>query len=152
MLVSIIAIMTLQYVLIYECCFDCGLICFSSTPIWVPYGAVVLFGTTCCDVPYCLFLCFLVWFSLFYAFIHLSCFQRLASLCVRLQLVISSSFPHLHACCTRKPVIPRTVIFTSCRTSLFPEYSEGDTTHVELPPHFLHPSPQRSTWVGGPRA
>jgi hypothetical protein len=34
--------MTLQYVAIYECCFDLGLVCI-STPICFPYGAVVLF-------------------------------------------------------------------------------------------------------------
>jgi hypothetical protein len=45
-----IAIMTLQYVATYECCFDRGLVCFISTPIRFPYGAVVLFGTGCCDV------------------------------------------------------------------------------------------------------
>jgi hypothetical protein len=48
---------------------------FLSTPIWFPYGAVMLFGTSCCDVPYCLFLCFPVWLSLFYGFIHLPCFN-----------------------------------------------------------------------------
>jgi hypothetical protein len=75
MLVYITAIMTLQYAVIYECCFDRGLVCFISTPILFPYGAVVLFGTSCCDVPFCLFLCFHVWFSLFYGFIHPSCFN-----------------------------------------------------------------------------
>jgi hypothetical protein len=37
----------------------------------------LLFGTSCCDVPDCLFL-----FPLLYGFIHLSCFQRLASIYV----------------------------------------------------------------------
>jgi hypothetical protein len=66
--------MMLQYVVIDECCFDRGLVCFISTPIWFPYGAVILFGTSC-DVPYCSFPCPLAQFSLFYGFIHLSCFN-----------------------------------------------------------------------------
>jgi hypothetical protein len=36
--------------------FDCGRVCFISIPISFPYGAVVLFGTSCCDVLHCLFL------------------------------------------------------------------------------------------------
>jgi hypothetical protein len=74
-LVSVIAIMMLQYVVIHECRSDRGLVRFISTPIWLPHGAVILFGTSCCDLPYCLFLCFLVQFSLSYGFIHLSHFN-----------------------------------------------------------------------------
>jgi hypothetical protein len=82
MLVSIIAIMTLQYVVICECCFHCGLVCVTSTPTWIPYGAAALFGTSCCDVLYCLFLCFpgLVLFIL-WVYPPLT-FLRLTSLCV----------------------------------------------------------------------
>jgi hypothetical protein len=39
-----------------------------------------------CDVLYCLFLRFLVWFCLFYGFIHFSCFKAWLR-CVGLQLV-----------------------------------------------------------------
>lgn len=69
---SIVAIMTLQCAVIYASRFDHGLVSFLFTHIWFPYGAVISRGTSCCGVPYCLFLCSLVWFSLFYGFIHLS--------------------------------------------------------------------------------
>jgi hypothetical protein len=62
--------------------FEHGLVCFISTPIWFPYGAFVLFRTSCCDVTYCTFLCFQVWFSSFYGFIHLQCFNVLCQLLV----------------------------------------------------------------------
>jgi hypothetical protein len=48
------AIMTLQYVVIYECSNRC-LVYLISTPVCFPCGGVAFFGTSY-DVPYCLFL------------------------------------------------------------------------------------------------
>jgi hypothetical protein len=87
MLVFITAIMMLQYAVIYECCFDRGLVCFISTPIQFPCGAVVLFGTGHCVVHT---VYSYVFGSGFLYFMGLSTFifQHLASLHVRLQQVI----------------------------------------------------------------
>jgi hypothetical protein len=60
---------------------------FTSTLIWFPYGAVVLFGASCCDVSYCLLLHFPFWFSL--RVYPPLVFLRLASLRVRLKHLIA---------------------------------------------------------------
>jgi hypothetical protein len=52
-LVGIVRLRTKATEIFYECCFDCGLVCFISTPI---YAAAALFGTSCCEVLCCLFL------------------------------------------------------------------------------------------------
>jgi hypothetical protein len=48
MLVYITAIMTLQYAVICACCFHRGLVCFISTSILFPYGAVVVMFHSVC--------------------------------------------------------------------------------------------------------
>jgi hypothetical protein len=84
MLVSIIAIIKLYYVVIYRC-FDCGWVCFISTPIWF-----LMEQLHCSEAVVAMF-----YNVLFYVFIGLVffilwvypplAFLRLASLCVRLQ-------------------------------------------------------------------